>query len=231
MQGQWLRGLSKQSLWVLYVLCGSNKKVGAHSRQFLAYEMKRAINFRKEKPMRCLVLSAVMGFAILGIGLERASAESLVSAPATIRVTLPADAKLTIDGQPTRSTTAERLFITPPLEGGSSFAYRLRAEFVRDGRTIAVQQKIAVQPGRQAVVALDVPGSPMYSSSESAGTRSYSSDNAISASTATRAAAVPNGPAYRMVESARSLDRATTPGFRPNHWGTDPGDPFYHNQQ
>ena len=60
-------------------------------------------------------------------------------APATVAVTLPADAKLTFDGQATRSTSAHRLFITPPLEEGKSFRYSVKAEFVRAGRIITVQ--------------------------------------------------------------------------------------------
>lgn len=51
-----------------------------------------------------------------------------VSAPATIVVTLPAGAKLTVDGNVTTSTAAVRTFVTPAIETGSDYVYTLRAE-------------------------------------------------------------------------------------------------------
>jgi uncharacterized protein (TIGR03000 family) len=63
--------------------------------------------------------------------------------PATIMVSLPADAKLTINDSPTTSTSATRTFVSPPLERGSSYIYTLRAEV--NGQ--AQSQDIRVQPG------------------------------------------------------------------------------------
>jgi len=51
-----------------------------------------------------------------------------VSAPATIVVTLPADAKLTVDGAPTTSTSGQRTLITPALSVGMTYVYTLQAE-------------------------------------------------------------------------------------------------------
>jgi uncharacterized protein (TIGR03000 family) len=153
--------------------------------------------------MRALVLSAIMGFGILGLGVDRASADARSRDPATIRVTLPADAKLWFDGQLTRSTSAERWFITPPLDSGKSFSYRLQAEVLRGGGTITVQQTITVQSGRESTISLDIPGSSRYYASESTGTRVDSSYSSSPQSPVMRPASVPDGPVYRWAESGQ----------------------------
>src|SRR5437660_8606136 len=63
-----------------------------------------------------------------------------LSAPATIVVSLPAEAKLTIDGNATRSTSARRVFTSPALEMGQEYVYSLRAEIIRDGEIVAETQ-------------------------------------------------------------------------------------------
>src|SRR5207244_3275794 len=54
------------------------------------------------------------------------------SAPATIVVSLPADARLTVDGAQTNSVSERRTLVTPNLEAGETYVYTLRAEIVRD---------------------------------------------------------------------------------------------------
>src|SRR5262249_54968552 len=46
-----------------------------------------------------------------------------LAATATIVVTFPSEATLTIDDTPTRSVTGTRVFVTPPLEQGKVFHY------------------------------------------------------------------------------------------------------------
>jgi uncharacterized protein (TIGR03000 family) len=82
------------------------------------------------------------GTATLG-----AAAPPAGAAPAGIRVTLPADAVLTFDGTPTRSTGGEREFVTPPLAGGKTYTYTLQASRVRDGKTESVTQQVKVRAG------------------------------------------------------------------------------------
>jgi uncharacterized protein (TIGR03000 family) len=74
---------------------------------------------------------------------------------ATIVVHLPAEATLTIDGQPTQSTSSTRTFISPPLEPGKTYSYTLRAEMNRDGRAQSVKKTIDVRPGQPTEVTLD----------------------------------------------------------------------------
>jgi uncharacterized protein (TIGR03000 family) len=69
------------------------------------------------------------------------------SAPATITVSVPADAKITIDGAATKSTSTVRVFSTPELPVGSVYYYTITAEVVRDGKTLTASEKIAVEAG------------------------------------------------------------------------------------
>jgi uncharacterized protein (TIGR03000 family) len=78
-------------------------------------------------------------------------------APAFLVVTLPAEARLTIDGAPTKLAVAERTFQTPELEPGKIFHYTLVAEVMRDGKPVTTTQKVAVQAGQETRVTLDLP--------------------------------------------------------------------------
>jgi uncharacterized protein (TIGR03000 family) len=68
-------------------------------------------------------------------------------APARILVQLPADAKLTVDGAPTKSTSERREFITPSLEPGQTFFYTFRATTMRDGQPIMSEERVQVRAG------------------------------------------------------------------------------------
>jgi uncharacterized protein (TIGR03000 family) len=70
-----------------------------------------------------------------------------VSAPATIVINLPADARLFVDGNATTSTSERRTLMTPNLEFGSDYVYTMVAEVVRDGRTVSQRQTVNVRGG------------------------------------------------------------------------------------
>jgi len=72
-----------------------------------------------------------------------------VSAPATLVVSLPADATLTVDGRPTVSTSATRVFVTPSLAADQQHHYTLTATVMRDGQPVSLTQRVPVIPGRQ----------------------------------------------------------------------------------
>jgi uncharacterized protein (TIGR03000 family) len=76
---------------------------------------------------------------------------------ATVIVELPADAKLTIDGEATTSTSATRVFQTPELEPGKTFHYTLRAQVERDGKLQSVTRRVEVRAGEQTRVSLTPP--------------------------------------------------------------------------
>jgi uncharacterized protein (TIGR03000 family) len=78
--------------------------------------------------------------------------EDEVAAPATIMVSLPADAQLTVDGAATTSTTATRTLITPVLNPEKEFVYVLSAKIVRNGETLTVTEQVTVRAGAETRV-------------------------------------------------------------------------------
>ncbi|MBY0523996.1 MAG: TIGR03000 domain-containing protein [Gemmataceae bacterium] len=83
--------------------------------------------------------------------------EASKAAPATIVVSLPANAKLLIDDRATTSTSAVRTFATPALEQGKEFSYTLTAEIVREGKTETVTEKVTVRAGEASRVNISFP--------------------------------------------------------------------------
>jgi uncharacterized protein (TIGR03000 family) len=83
-----------------------------------------------------------------------------VQAPADtakLYVALPADAKLTIDGMPTASTSESRIFESPSLTPGKTYYYVLEATVVRDGRTETVTKEVTVRAGEDSRVKIEIP--------------------------------------------------------------------------
>jgi uncharacterized protein (TIGR03000 family) len=70
-----------------------------------------------------------------------------VNVPATIIVSLPADARLTVDGAMTTSTSERRTLMTPVLEGDSTYVYTMQAEITREGRVLTQTQQVTVRGG------------------------------------------------------------------------------------
>jgi uncharacterized protein (TIGR03000 family) len=76
---------------------------------------------------------------------------------ATLIVTLPEDAKLTIDGEETTSTSEQRVFVSPVLEAGKQYEYSLKAKVLRDGKVQTATAQVTVRPGEVSRVELKVP--------------------------------------------------------------------------
>jgi uncharacterized protein (TIGR03000 family) len=74
------------------------------------------------------------------------------AAPATLIVTVPANARLTIDGEATTSTTTQRVFVSPALNFGREYHYTLEAAYQKDGKTVKVSKEVAVQAGTETRV-------------------------------------------------------------------------------
>jgi uncharacterized protein (TIGR03000 family) len=72
-------------------------------------------------------------------------------------VKLPAEAKLTLDDHPTKSTSDRRVFVTPPLTPGVTYQYTLKAEVEQDGELRSVVRKVTVQAGQDTEVELTIP--------------------------------------------------------------------------
>ena len=169
--------------------------------------------------MRSLLLSAVVGLGAVGLALVGPAAVHAEAVPAKIRVTLPPDASLTIDGEATKLTTADRTFVTPPLEAGKVFHYTLTAHFVNGGDAVIVERRVAVRPGQETRVTL--------------GTLNAADDNrafyydpaAAPAANANQASYYnPSVPFY--VAPDLAVPHGGVGGARDN-WKPDSSDPFY----
>jgi uncharacterized protein (TIGR03000 family) len=83
---------------------------------------------------------------------------SAQSAPARLSVSLPAEARLTIDGVATRSTGSARTFVTPTLPAGKNFSYTLGAVINgKDGKPLSWAQKVKVRAGKTTTVTMTPP--------------------------------------------------------------------------
>jgi len=78
-----------------------------------------------------------------------------IASPAQITVRLPADAQLSVHGVACPLTSDTRTFDTPALEPGQKYYYLLKAEIVRDGRTIAQTKRIDFRSGERLTVSFD----------------------------------------------------------------------------
>jgi uncharacterized protein (TIGR03000 family) len=86
---------------------------------------------------------------------NRSSQYGSLTAPAQLIVNLPAEAKLTVDGAATQSTSNERVFESPPLQPDKEFFYNLKATIVRDGRTLTATKRVPVRAGEISRATLD----------------------------------------------------------------------------
>ena len=188
--------------------------------------------------MRPFLLVALLTVSVPALRAEELALTAAERHPATLRVSLPPDARLTIDGRATRSTGAERLFVTPPLEPGERYCYTVSASFLRTGNTVTVEQDVVVRAGRETLVSLDV-------AAGASGRDAARGDTAPSSGSGqeTRASfyAAPEPPALPRAGLSRApfpggegagarSDRSYSSGLSPFHWGVDQSDPFYHSQ-
>jgi uncharacterized protein (TIGR03000 family) len=72
-------------------------------------------------------------------------------------LTVPADARLTFNGQATTSRSTSRVFVTPPLQPNRQFFYDVTAQVDRDGRTVTVNRRITVRSGQVTRESLNLP--------------------------------------------------------------------------
>jgi uncharacterized protein (TIGR03000 family) len=77
---------------------------------------------------------------------------------ATLSVHVPADAKVFVNGLATKSAGAERRYVSNGLQAGYNYSYEVRAELVRDGRTITETKVIKLQAGDSSDVTFELTG-------------------------------------------------------------------------
>ena len=74
-------------------------------------------------------------------------AEETEPPQANIRLNVPPDARVFVDGRLTTSTGAQRTYVARGLQSGAAYAYRMRVEFAVDGQQVVENRKIDLQAG------------------------------------------------------------------------------------
>jgi len=69
------------------------------------------------------------------------------SLPATIELTVPADAQVWFNGQATAQTGSVRRFVTPPLNANGDYSYEVKVRWTRDGEPAEETKTIPVVAG------------------------------------------------------------------------------------
>jgi uncharacterized protein (TIGR03000 family) len=80
-----------------------------------------------------------------------------ISAPATIVVNVPENAKLMIDDYTTKTASSTRTLSTPALPFGQEFSYTLKIEVERDGKTVTESKEIKVRANETTRATFEVP--------------------------------------------------------------------------
>jgi uncharacterized protein (TIGR03000 family) len=75
----------------------------------------------------------------------------------TLKLNVPADAKVFLSGNESKSTGTTREFVTTKLAAGQSWDnYTIRVEFERNGQTISKSEKISLAAGESRELTIDV---------------------------------------------------------------------------
>jgi uncharacterized protein (TIGR03000 family) len=74
---------------------------------------------------------------------------------ASIAISVPANAKVYIDNNLMKSTSTERIFMSPLLEPGESYFYTVRVVIEKDGKEAEDVRKVIVRAGQRTELAFD----------------------------------------------------------------------------
>jgi uncharacterized protein (TIGR03000 family) len=80
-------------------------------------------------------------------------------APARIVVSMPGDARFTIDDYTSPARSETHIVVSSPLRGDETRTYNLKAEVIRDGKVQTMEQRVTVRAGEEAKVTLSLPAS------------------------------------------------------------------------
>ena len=80
------------------------------------------------------------------------------SETAMLNVSVPADAKIFVNGAATTSTGSDRQFVSRGLAAGNKYAYEVRAEYEQDGKTVTQTKTVTLAPGEFANLAFNSSG-------------------------------------------------------------------------
>jgi uncharacterized protein (TIGR03000 family) len=86
---------------------------------------------------------------------NRSSIERTRSGLGILTVRVPYDAKVTINGAPTKSLGSVRQYSCDGLLPGSTYRFEVKAEVVREGKTVAETQTVSLTSGERGRVAFN----------------------------------------------------------------------------
>ncbi len=67
-----------------------------------------------------------------------------------LRINVPdPQARVLIEGQPTRQMGTVRTYVSPPLQPGNTYSYTVRASWMDNGREMSEEKKLEGQPGQE----------------------------------------------------------------------------------
>jgi uncharacterized protein (TIGR03000 family) len=82
---------------------------------------------------------------------------SIRRADGLLAVSVPQDAKIYVNGSATSSTGTDRQYVSRDLDRGFNYTYEVKAEVVRDGKTIEQVKTVNLRAGQTADLAFDFP--------------------------------------------------------------------------
>ncbi|MCO6045318.1 TIGR03000 domain-containing protein [Aeoliella sp. ICT_H6.2] len=74
-----------------------------------------------------------------------------------LRVNVPADAVVYVNGKETTSTGTERQYISHGLESGRDYSYDVRVEYTVDGKTVSEERHVTLTSGSEELLAFAAP--------------------------------------------------------------------------
>ncbi len=106
------------------------------------------------------------GYSGYGYGEYRPSSDSVL-----LTVSVPADAKVFVNGQSTSSTGEVRQYVSSGLQPAAVYGYRVRAEYVRDGKTISEEKTVELTAGQSRSLAFSTAANAQASDMATAAVR------------------------------------------------------------
>jgi uncharacterized protein (TIGR03000 family) len=70
-----------------------------------------------------------------------------------LTIWVPYDAKVTINGMPTKSTGSRRTFVSYDLKEGFSYKYEVKAEIVHEGKIVEDTKTVVLTAGGNSALA------------------------------------------------------------------------------
>ncbi|HXG10474.1 MAG TPA: TIGR03000 domain-containing protein [Gemmataceae bacterium] len=104
--------------------------------------------------MRRNLTLALAGLAGLYLTALWAAQEPVKAQPVRLKVMVPANAEVEIEGAKTKQTGPVRRFISPPVEVGKTYVYSIKATWTQDGKPVTVERTVRVKPGEEVEVDL-----------------------------------------------------------------------------